>query len=264
MSNETPAQTYRQKTNTLVRRITAFLKGRAKTLTVDANIDHGAPLFGKHFDGEARTYTRDEVIAAVNRMVELCRNPETGKPHGQVAGAFDAKGRAALTGAPAAARITTQVNRGGTNVLVAHLIGPFRGEKHKHAAADAFRRATKGDDLVVYTVTGVPGEWTSKRHAVKAGAKALFPNAWKAANKMADADEATAERKAIKARVPVLANGKATTATRKPKSTAAPAATVNMSAAQAKTMAATMGATAAECKTKKTAVAFLRTRGLNV
>jgi len=262
MSDENPP-TYRQQTNTLVRRITAFLKGRAKTLTVNANLDHGAPLFGAHFDGENRTYTRAEVIEAVNRMVDLCRNPETGKPHGQVSGAFDAKGRPALTGAGAAHRITSQVNRGGTNVLVAHLIGPFRGTKHKHVAADAFRRATKGDDLVVYTVTGVSGEWTSKRQAISAGAKALFADDWKAANALADAD-ATAARKAIKARVPLMANGEPASTVKQPKATKAPAATVKMSAAQAKTTAKAMGATADECKTKATAVAFLRTRGFNV
>ena len=254
---------YEQRVNTVVRQMAAFLEGRAKTFTVDANLDHGAHLFGATFNGEGRTYTSKQVIEAVNRMVDLCRNPETGKPHGTVRSALDAKGRPALTGAKAAYRITQQKNKNGRNILAVHAAGPFRGPKHLHAAQDAYRRANHGDKLVVYTVTGVDGEWTSKKHAVKAGCRALFPDYWKAANALEDA-EATAARNAVKARVPLMANGEPASTVKKPKATKAPAATVKMSAAQAKTMAKTMGATADECKTKAASVAFLRTQGILV
>lgn len=258
MSEHTP---YKQQAHTLVGRMVAHLAGRGSTFVVEANLDYGAPLFGKPFVEGARTYTTEEVIEAANRFL-ACVVDAKGVPDKRVATHFR-DGAPALEGRGAARIALSQQNANGWFLVAAKAAG-FRSSGPRYEAADAFRRAQSNVQL--WTVKGLKGNFTTKKAAVSAGCRELHAADWKAANAMKDEAAAQAARDAIKARLVLKCNGEARNALRKgkqgsgPVTTGTPTATV--SAAQAKTIATTMGATADDVKTKAAALAFLASKGV--
>ena len=252
-------QTYPECMTTLVEALVAFLKGAKKTLTVEANLDHEAPLFGKPYVDGPRTYKVADVLAACRRMLDYCRSA-AGNPHSKLSAGFNAAGEVhGRLGRGALAELLAQTNRNG-KFIVAAMANGFKGNGPKHRAMDTFKRAQS--DVILWTVKGVEGDFTSKKQAIKAGCRTLFAEDWKDANSLANEDDARMERAAIKARVPLMRNGEPVTGKQAPVSTAAPTASVN--AKQAKDMAKAMGATSADLRTKATAVAFLAARGINL
>jgi hypothetical protein len=254
------AQTYPEQANELVDTLVSALNGRGKSVTVEVNLSHGAPLFGKPYVDGPTTLTIDEVITAVNTLIAIPRNSK-GAPHATMEPFMAECGTVgAITGRKAAALALNQRNRNGKRVVVAGFTAGPRHDTPKRHAMAAFKAAQDGADT--YTVDGLEGRtFASKADAIAFGVRAVFAEDWKDANSLENADDAQAERNALKARLVVRRNGEPLTA-KTPKSTATPAATVSLSAAQAKAMAKTMGATGADLKTGAAAIAYLRSLGI--
>lgn len=258
MQNNT--QTYPEQANAMVDAMVKHLNGRGKSVSMEVNLNHGAPLFGKPYTNGPTTFTTDDLIAATNRLIVIPRNSK-GAPHATLAGFISEDGTTGvITGRKAAALALSQVNRNGKRVVVAGFTAGPRHDTPKRHAMAAFKAGQDGAD--VFTVDGLEGRtFASKADAVAFGVRAVFAEDWKDANSLENDDDARAERAALKARLVIRRNGEVMAA-KTPKSTAAPAATVSLSAAQAKAMASAMGGKGADVKTKAAAVAYLQSLGI--
>lgn len=253
-------QTYPEQANAMVDTMVKHLNGRGKSVSMEVNLDHGAPLFGKPYTNGPTTFTTDDLIEATNRLIVIPRNSK-GAPHSTLSGFISEDGTTGrITGRKAAALALSQVNRNGKRVVVAGFTAGPRHDTPKRHAMAAFKASQDGAD--VFTVDGLKGRtFASKADAVAFGVRAVFAEDWKDANSLENEDDARAERAALKARLVIRRNGEVMEG-KKPKSTAAPAATVSLSAAQAKAMASAMGGKGADVKTKAAAVAYLQSLGI--
>lgn len=251
--------TYPENMNELVPEIVSFLRSKRKTITVEANLDHGAPLFDKPYVTEARTYTRAQVIDWINDALDYCRNASTGKPHGQLS-QFFRNDEPAITGAGAGVLALIQTNRNGKNLITAlATAGPRHNTPKRQAMAD-FKASQDGAD--VWTVEGLKGRtFASKSDAIAFGVREVFADEWKEANKLDDQDEASEVRASLKARLVLSKNGESVEQkVKSPKSTQAP--TITLTASESKSMAKTMGASPSQCKTKAKAIEYLHSKGM--
>ena len=257
---QTDKQTYPEQANAMVDTMVKHLNGRGKSVSMEVNLDHGAPLFGKPYTSGATTFTTEDLIEATNRLIVIPRNSK-GAPHATLAPFINEDGTTGqLTGRKACALALSQVNRNGKRVVVAGFTAGPRHDTPKRHAMAAFKASQDGADT--FTVDGLKGRtFASKADAVAFGVRAVFAEDWKDANSLENEDDARAERASLKARLVIRRNGEVM-AGKSPKATAAPAATVSLSAAQAKTMASAMGAKGADVKTKAAAVAYLQSLGI--
>lgn len=257
---QTDKQTYPEQANAMVDTMVKHLNGRGKSVSMEVNLDHGAPLFGKPYVDGATTFTTEDLIEATNRLIVIPRNSK-GAPHSTLAPFISEDGTTGqITGRKAAVVALSQVNRNGKRVVVAGFTAGPRHDTPKRHAMAAFKAAQDGADT--FTVDGLKGRtFASKADAVAFGVRAVFAEDWKDANSLENEDDARAERAALKARLVIRRNGEVM-AGKAPKSTAAPAATVTLSAAQAKSMASAMGGKGADVKTKASAVAYLQSLGI--
>ena len=257
MSNENTPTYPEQLTNELAN-MRKFLSGRAKTYKTAANLEHGVPLFGKPYSEGERTYTLQDVQNCVINMLDCCRSPTTDEPHKVLATTWFTNGEV-NTGMKRAAYALAlaQVNRNGKLLVVSFASQGVKPFTPKLNAMRSFKLSQP--NATVFTVKGMKGmKFASYKNAVGAGARKLFANEWRAANKADD----QAARNAVKAKVVVYKNGKPYS--KAPKSTSAPAATVEVSKTEAVAMAKALGATGKDVKTLKAARAFLASKGLNV
>ena len=255
----TNAPTYKQTATAMVTQMISHLNGRGKSVTMEVNFDRGAPLFGKPYTNGPTTFTTDDLIAATNRLIVIPRNSK-GEPHSTLANFISDDGTTGLiTGRKAAALALAQTNRNGNLVVVSGFTqGPRHDTPKRHAMA-AFKASQS--DAPVWTVDGLDRKFASKADAVAFGVRAVFAEDWKDANSIEDQEVAQAERNKLKAALVIRKDGEIVTG-KSPKSTAAPAATVTLSAAQAKAMASAMGGKGADVKTKAAAVAYLQSLGI--
>jgi hypothetical protein len=252
-------QTYPEQAQAMVTTMVNHLNGRGQSVTMEVNLDHGAPLFGKPYVTGSRTFTTDEVIEAVNRLIVIPRNSK-GEPHSTLAAFISDDGTTGeITGRKAAALALSQTNRNGKCVVVAGFTAGPRHDTPKRHAMSAFKAAQ--DNADTYTVDGLDRTFASKADAIAFGVRALFAEDWKDANSLENEDDARAERAALKAQLVVRRNGEVMQG-KTPKSTAAPAATVSLSAAEAKAMAVALGGSGADIKTGASALAYLRSKGI--
>ncbi len=264
MSNEN-APTYPEQLNTEVDKMATFLCGRKQTYVTNANLEHGFPLFGKPYSTGERTYTVEDVENCVINMLDVCRSPTTGNPHGVLAETWFTDGEV-NTGMKRAlyGLAIRQTNRNGKYIVVAFANAGTKPYTPKLDSMRSFKLSQDGAD--VFTVKGMKDKFATYKNAAGAGVRKLFADEWSAINKdnrngdISD-EEAQARRVALKAKVAVSKNG--TPYSKAPKSTKAPAASVSVSKAEAVTMAKAMGAPAS-CNTKAKAVKFLSDKGLNV
>ena len=253
MNNET-TPTYPERLTEEVARLRKFLVGKGKTYKTTANLEHGYPIWVN--DGE-HTYTLQDVKNCVINMLDYCRSPTTDEPHKVLATTWFT-GDEVNTGMKRAAYALAlaQTNRNGKLLVVAFANAGVKPFTPKLDAMRSFKLSQP--NATVFTVKGMNGEFASYKNAVGAGARKLFANEWKEANKADD----QAARNAVKAKVVVYKNGEEYT--KKPKSTSAPVATVEVSKTEAVAMAKALGATGKDIKTLKAARAFLASKGLNV
>ena len=251
--------TYPENMNELVPEIVSFLRSKRKTITVEANLDHGAPLFDKPYVTEARTYTRAQVIDWINDALDYCRNASTGKPHGALS-QFFRNDEPAITGAGAGVLALIQTNRNGKNLITALATAGPRHNTPKRQAMAEFKASQDGAD--VWTVEGLKGRtFASKSDAIAFGVREVFADEWKEANKLDDQDEASEVRASLKARLVLSKNGESVEQkVKSPKSTQAP--TITLTASESKSMAKTMGASPSQCKTKAKAIEYLHSIGM--
>lgn len=257
MSDEN-TQTYPEQLQDELAKMRKFLSGRAKTYKTNANLEHGYPLFGKPYSDGERTYTLQDVQNCVINMLDCCRSPTTDEPHKVLATTWFT-GDEVNTGMRRAAYALalTQTNRNGKLLVVAFSNAGVKPFTPKLNAMRSFKLSQP--NAVVFTVKGMKNEkFASYKNAVGAGVRKLHAAAWRAANKADD----QAARNALKAKVVVYKNGEEYT--KKPKSTSAPVATVEVSKTEAVAMAKALGATGKDVKTLKAARAFLASKGLNV
>lgn len=251
--------TYPENMNELIPQLVDFLRSRRKTITVEANLDHGAPLFDKPYVTEARTYTRAQVIDWLNNALDYCRNASTGKPHGKLS-QFFRNDEPAITGAGAGVLALTQTNRNGKNLITALATAGPRHNTPKRQAMAEFKASQDGAD--VWTVEGLKGRtFASKSDAIAFGVREVFAEDWRDANSIEDQDVASEERAKLKAQVVLFKNGQPVEQkVKSPKSTQAP--TITLTASESKAMAKSMGASASQCKTKAKAIEYLHSRGI--
>ena len=257
MNNEnTP--TYPESLTQEVTSMRKFLSGRAKTYKTTANLEHGYPLFGKPYSEGERTYTVQDVQNCVINMLDCCRSPTTDEPHKVLATTWFTDGEVNTEMKRAAYGLAlAQTNRNGKLLVVAFANAGVKPFTPKLNSMRSFKLSQEGAD--VFTVKGMKNEkFATYKNAVGAGVRKLFANEWRAANKADD----QAARNALKAKVVVYKNGKEYV--KAPKSTSAPAATVEVSKTEAVAMAKALGATGKHVKTLKAARAFLASKGLNV
>tara|TARA_Y100000114_G_scaffold104187_1_gene97435 strand:- start:85 stop:882 length:798 start_codon:yes stop_codon:yes gene_type:complete len=265
MSNEnTP--TYPENLTQEVTSMRKFLSGRAKTYKTTANLEHGYPLFGKPYSEGERTYTVQDVQNCVINMLDCCRSTTTDEPHKVLAATWFTGDEVNTEMKRAAYGLAlAQTNRNGKLLVVAFANQGTKPFTPKLDAMRSFKLSQPG--ATVFTVKGMKGKFATYKNAVGAGVRKQHAKAWAAINsdnKNGVISDAVAQerRNALKAKVNILKDGKAYS--KAPKSTSAPAATVEVSKTEAVAMAKALGATGKDVKTLKSARAFLASKGLNV